>query len=315
MGDRLEQSIAVLNGAIGDHLARTGNGLATEMAFIANDVPVESTREGFATAFPAASPRLVVLVHGLMCTETIWRMADGLDYGSMLARDLGVTPLYLRYNSGRSIADNGRLLSALLDRLCEAFPVAIEDITLVGYSMGGLVARSACHVGGLAERPWLARVKKAVYVGTPHQGAPLERAGRVLTRILRAIPDPYTRLSADLADLRSDGVKDLGDGSFTDEQRLHRPRLGIRDARHPVPLLPGIEHSLIAASLSSDRWLRDLFGDALVPIPSATDGACLDEASFALPPDHIRIFPKLNHVALAHHPEVYLAVRHFCEAR
>ena len=35
VGRKLEASLAVLNGAIGDYLARTGNGLATEMTVLA----------------------------------------------------------------------------------------------------------------------------------------------------------------------------------------------------------------------------------------------------------------------------------------
>ena len=307
MASTLDQILAVLNGAVGDMLARTGNGLQLEMGWFRNGLPVRPERAALARAYPEATPRVVVLVHGLMCTESIWTLPDGSDYGSLLARDLGLTPLYVRYNSGLSIPENGARLSALLATLHEEYPITLEEIVPLGYSMGGLVIRSACHAASRTGEPWLDRVRRAVYVGTPHRGAPLERAGRFVTRVLRLVDDPYTRLVADIADLRSDGVKDLGDAD------LRRP--DDLTAGGPVPLLPGIRHYLVAGSVSHDPLVTRLFGDALVPVASATDGGCTDGASLALPPSHIRFRPGLGHLALAHHPLVYDDIRAFLEER
>jgi len=301
MATTLDQILAVLNGAVGDMLARTGNGLQLEMGWFRNGLPVRPERAALARAYPEATPRVVVLVHGLMCTESIWTLPDGSDYGSLLARDLGLTPLYVRYNSGLSIPENGARLSALLATLHEEYPITLEEIVPLGYSMGGLVIRSACHAASRTGEPWLDRVRRAVYVGTPHRGAPLERAGRFVTRVLRLVDDPYTRLVADIADLRSDGVKDLGNA--------------VLHPDHPVPLLPGIRHYLVAGSVSHDPLVTRLFGDALVPVASATDGGCTDGASLALPPSHIRFRPGLGHLALAHHPLVYDDIRAFLEER
>ena len=301
MASTLDEVLAVLNGAVGDMLARTGNGLQLEMGCIRNGLPIQLERAALARAYPGATPHVVVLVHGLMCTESIWTLPDGNDYGSLLARDLGLTPLYVRYNSGLSIPENGARLSALLATLHEAYPIALEEIVPLGYSMGGLVIRSACHAASLSGEPWLDRVRRAIYVGTPHRGAPLERVGRFVSRILRLVDDPYTRLVADIADLRSNGVKDLGDA--------------VQHPDHPVPLLPGIQHYLVAGSVSHDPMVTRLFGDALVSVASATDGACTDAASLALPPSHIRFRPGLGHLALAHNPLVYDDIRAFLEER
>jgi len=317
MGKKLELAIAILNGAVGDHLARSGNGLATEMCFVADGRELPLEREALSRAHPAATRRVAVLVHGLMCTEGVWTHAEGGDYGSMLARDLGFTPLYLRYNSGLSIAENGTSLAALLKRLVAAYPAPLEEIVPVGYSMGGLVVRSACHVASLADDlTWLPRVRRAIYVGTPHLGAPLERVGRLVSKVLRAVDDPYTRLAAELADLRSDGVKDLGNADLRLEDRASRARdgarLSIRDERHPVPLLPGIEHYLVAGSLSTDPRLAWLFGDSIVPLGSATYGGCVDAATFALPPEHVKIIGGASHVDIAHDERVYQHLLRWC---
>ena len=315
MGKKLELAVAVLNGAVGDHLARTGNGLATEMTLVAGGRAFATTRSALAAAVPAASPRVVILLHGLMCTEDVWTHGDGSDYGSLLARDHGFTPLYLRYNSGLPIADNGKALAALLDGLAAAYPVPLEEIVPIGFSMGGLVVRSACHVASVAATAsaWLPLVRRAMYVGTPHLGAPMERVGRVVARLLRAVPDPYTQLAAELADLRSDGVKDLGDADLRHEDRARRlPRVSLRDPRHPVPLLPSIRHFLVAGSLSTDPRLASVFGDSIVPLGSATDGSCVDAATFALPPEHVRVVRGMSHMTLAHDPAVYEHLRGWC---
>jgi hypothetical protein len=322
MGKKLELAIAILNGAVGDHLARTSNGLATSMTCVVDgrELPVE--RGAILRAHPKATARVAVLVHGLMCTEDIWSYPDGSDYGSLLARDHGYTPFYLRYNSGLSIASNGAALAALLERLVAEYPIPIDELVPIGFSMGGLVVRSACHVASLARgndaestaHRWLPLVHRAMYVGTPHRGAPMERAGRFVAKVLRAVPDPYTQLAAELADLRSDGVKDLGDADLRAEDRYAvRPRqVGLRDPRHPVPLLAAIQHYLVAGSLSTDVRLASLFGDSIVPLASATDGSCIDAATFALPPSHVRIVSGASHMTLAHDPSVYEHVRAWC---
>ena len=209
----LELAIGVLNGTIGDYLKRTGNGLATSMTLVHDGRPVALTRAALAAVYPAASPRVVVFVHGLMSTETVWEMADGTSYGSRFAHDFSMTSLYVRFNSGLHVSENGEALDTLLEQLVAEYPVAIEEMILVGHSMGGLVVRSAAHAAADTNRRWLALVKRAFYLGTPHLGAPLERFGNVLTWVLRKVGDtlgdPYTPLIADILNLRSSGVKDL----------------------------------------------------------------------------------------------------------
>ena len=308
MAKTLDAALAVLNGAIGDYLARTDNGLATPMDLYRDGRAISLDRGSFARAYPDATPRVAVFVPGVMCTESIWELDGGGDYGSLLARDCAITPLYVRYNTGRAIADSGASLDSLLGAVLEAYPMAIDEIVLVGYSMGGLVARSACHLASEAGHAWLPLVKRAVYVGTPHVGAPMERVGRIVARVLHAIDDPYTRLIGQIADLRSEGVKDLGDADLRHEDRAgQRARITLRDARHPVPLLPQIQHRLIAGTLAREPWLAELFGDSLVPVRSAT------HRDAGLAAEHVRIVRGVSHLALAHHEDVYEHLRAFCE--
>src|SRR3954471_11448689 len=125
-------ALGALNGAVGDRLAAAGNPLALDM----------TPRGGGDT------PRIAVFVHGLGETDDSWALFGRRPYGAGLEEELGYTPLYLRYNTGLHISDNGRRLARLLEETVESWPVPVEEIVLVGHSMGGLVARSACHYGG-----------------------------------------------------------------------------------------------------------------------------------------------------------------------
>ena len=197
--------IAVLNGLVGDRLERDGSPLAQPMAVRVDGLPVAPQRAELAEAFPAATPRLVVFLHGLMESERGWRLGarEGReDYGTQLARDLGVTPVYVRYNSGRHISENGRSLAELLEAVVDAWPVEVEEVALVGHSMGGLVARSACHIAALDGARWVGHVRKVVSLGSPHMGAPLEQAVHYAafglsrlpeTRMIGSVPAPPQR--------------------------------------------------------------------------------------------------------------------------
>jgi pimeloyl-ACP methyl ester carboxylesterase len=187
-------------------------------------------------------------------------------------------------------------------------------LVLIGHSMGGLVIRSATHVAAAREGGWLARVRRAFYLGTPHLGTSLERLGNVITWALGSIPNPYTELIADLAKLRSSGIKDLGYSNLRREdwEGADADAL-LQNRRHPVPLLPQIRHHLVAGTLMAEPHLALLFGDALVSLDSATGRAKPHHRSAVLPQSHVRVLPSCDHMRLAHHPEVYAAVRAWCE--
>lgn len=306
MGRKLDKTLAVLNGLLGDYLASQGNGLATDMACYHRGQHVPLERDRLRQTQPKTTPRVAFFVHGTMCTEDIWRFPDGSDYGRKLQADLDVTPFYVRYNTGLPIADNGAAFARLLDSFVRVYPEPLEELILIGFSMGGLVVRSACHFAAEHESAWLSHVRRAIYIGTPHVGAPAERVGRAVTGLLRTIPDPYTRLIGELGDLRSAGIKDLGDADLRHEDRASTgSRLSLRDPRHPVPLLPGIRHALVAGSLWMDTHVLPLFGDSLVPLGSATGQGLADADDLEIPAKRIKVLPGRSHLDLPRDEEVY----------
>ena len=195
---------AVLNGLVGDVLAEQGSSFAVPLTFhdgSGEELPLDPER--LRAALPDATRRLVVFVHGLMSSDSVWRLGRQPSYGESLARDRGVTPVYVRYNTGRHISTNGRELAAMLQALVRAWPCPVDEVDLVGHSMGGLVIRSACHYGRhratLRDRlrrrgPWPAKVRRVVLLGVPNGGAGLEVVANLTSLALWSLPIPVTRL-------------------------------------------------------------------------------------------------------------------------
>ncbi|MFO1314093.1 MAG: alpha/beta hydrolase [Burkholderiales bacterium] len=253
--------LAALNGVLGDYLAATGNPLALRMELRHAGRSVPLGRPALAASFPDARRRLLVLVHGLCMNDRQWAR-EGHDHGRELARALDCTPLYLRYNSGLHVSTNGRALADLMEALVAAWPVPVESVTMLAHSMGGLVARSACHYAEIANRRWRERLDAIVFLGTPHLGAPGERAGAWADYVIAL--SPYTAPFARLGGIRSAGIKDLRHGSVRDEDWQAPPLPG-----HPtLPLPRGVRCYAIAAS-RQPRPAARVRGDGLVPVASA----------------------------------------------
>ncbi|MGF1467809.1 MAG: lipase family alpha/beta hydrolase [Sandaracinaceae bacterium] len=288
--------LAALNGVYGDYLAETGNPLALPMTVRHASRPLDLDALPSAPLPDEADPRrLLLLVHGLCVDDRLW-WKDGTDHGSVLASELGHLPLYLRYNSGRAIADSGRALAALLDRLVRAWPAPIDSITIVAHSMGGLVARSACHQAEAEGLPWLERLNAVVFLGTPHHGAPLSRAGHFVEGMLALTP--YAAPIGRLGRRVSRGIQDLRDGRIA-------PQGGV------VPLPDGVRCYAVAGSRSRSDVdpAGPLLGDGLVPVDSALGRHAKEERTLRFPSGHRWVARDVGHLGLLHRPEVRAQLR------
>ena len=309
---RANLAVAALNAAVGDRLIDANSVLAIRMALRAygRNVPVRA--DTLADAYPEATPKLAVFVHGLGETENSWRLhADTHDqdaiatYGSRLAATSGYTPLYLRYNSGLHISDNGRQLANLLTALVSAWPSPVEEIVIVAHSMGGLVARSACHYGEQTNEPWIAAVRHIFYLGAPHLGAPLERFASYSSWMFSRTP--LTRPLAALINRRSAGIKDLRFGYIIDDDWSDcDPDACLRSHRHNVPLLSSANHYSISAAITAGRRhpLGWIFGDLLVP-PVSAHGRHPRNRHIDFEADHRYHLEHSHHFDLLNHPAVY----------
>ncbi|MGH8541438.1 MAG: esterase/lipase family protein, partial [Stenotrophobium sp.] len=175
-----EAVVAAVNGVLGDHLEASGNPLALTMRFRRNGRALMLHPQALQVEIPDASGKLLVLVHGLCMNDLQWTDGSGYSHADALARSLGYTPIHLHYNSGKHISTNGREFAEQLELLLQQWPVPVRELTLLTHSLGGLLARSACHYGAQAGHGWLRSLKNIVFLGTPHHGAPLERGGNRL---------------------------------------------------------------------------------------------------------------------------------------
>ena len=259
---------SALNGVLGDHLRATGNPLAIPMSIRRDGRKLALDRASIAATLPGATGKILLLVHGLCMSDRQW-LRRGHDHGTALANELRYTPVHLHYNSGRHVSENGRELAALLEKLVEAWPVPVTELTILAHSMGGLVARSACCYA-LPQSRWRERLRAIVFLGTPHHGAPLERGGNWLQTLVGR--SPYTAPLARLGMLRSAGITDLRFGNVVDEDWNETDRFRASDDRRRcTPLPEGVDCYAIAATLGKKSGSLDdrLFGDGLVPVESA----------------------------------------------
>jgi len=221
-----------------------------------------------------------------------------------------LTPVYLFYNSGLHVSENGRAFADLLEPLIRAWPVPVEELVILGHSMGGLVARSACFYGERAGCAWRRSLRKLVFLGTPHHGAALERIGAWVDDAIGAIP--YTAAFNRLGRLRSAGVTDLRHGALVDEDWQGRDRFARgNDTRMIVPLPTGVACYAVAATTAktSGGVYDRTVGDGLVTVASALGDHKDPERSLAIPAARRRIVFGADHFDLLSSPEVYEAIR------
>ncbi|HTS82384.1 MAG TPA: alpha/beta hydrolase [Myxococcaceae bacterium] len=311
-GKEFEAVLAAVNGVLGDYLAETRNPLAIRMGLYHGGHRLEIHRHALRAALPGAGRKLLVLVHGSCMNDAAWNH-HGHDHGAALARDLGYTQVYLRYNSGLHISTNGGQLSALLERLVAEWPAALDELVLLGHSMGGLVSRSACHVAETAGHRWRQRLTKLVCIASPHHGAPLERGGSWVDVLLGV--SRYSRPLARLGKIRSAGVTDLRFGYVLDEHWEGRDRFRLgTDRRTPLQLPEGVECYAIAGTRARQPGTR-LPDDGLVPVDSALGRHKRPELTLAFPETHQWIGFGIGHVELLGRIEVYDILRGWLSSR
>lgn len=291
-------SRAILNGVFGDYLAQNNNPLAIDMGFYHNlrRLQLNASLVSQLTDM-SISNKVVVLIHGLTNLETVWNFDNAQkantnheNYGTKLQAEFGYTPFFLRYNSGLPTTQNGEHLSEQLERLVEHYPMPIDDLVLVGFSMGGLLSRYAQKSGARTNKKWLNALSKCIYIGSPHEGSPIEKAGFIVGEIIRHIPLDHVNVWADWADLRSQGIKDL--------------KLGLKDTSTKTEqtcesFTQHAEHYFISGSIGKENGVPEtLLGDSLVRRSSALPASKPANSHYA----H---FEQIPHIPLAHSPIVY----------
>lgn len=239
-----ENAVAALNASVGDYLQREQNPLDLQLRLRTSTRFLDEPQSDW-------NPKRVALyVHGLGANEWSWFLGSEKQHGdpaeafpTMLERDLGLEPLFVRYNTGRSIEENGRALREKLTWFFEYH--SPEELFIVGHSMGGLVANAAVQ----DPSNWRDHVKCVVTIGSPHSGAPLAKLADHSGRFLNAIDLPTTKILGRLLSGRSVGVKDLSIGfEVDDHQDIPRVFLSATALRASGPVAQNIGDLLVPAS-------------------------------------------------------------------
>ena len=269
---------AVLNGVVGDQLARDGHPLAIRPRLRQQGVSLALNRTDLAAAIAQPAPRVLLFIHGFCMSDLQWNRG-GQEHSRSLAGQPGSTVLHFHYNSGLRVHENGRALADLLEELVREWPVEITELNLIGYSMGGLVARSAVAQASDSGQRWVTHLKKLIFLGTPHHGAPLARGGGWAHELLS-----LSRYSAPLQLLSSRqslGLIDLRQGAILEENPSRAEAAppaasssralsaqAVRAPRPAVPLPGGVDCYVIAGT-KSPRGADRPASDGLVPVESA----------------------------------------------
>jgi pimeloyl-ACP methyl ester carboxylesterase len=303
--------LGVVNGILGDRLVAAHNPLALPMTLRHEGQVIDPDALDSAHGLGG---RILVMIHGLCMTEHGWGRLNGQtvpDLGETLAAELGLTPIYVRYNSGQAVTVNGLELAERLEALLAAWPVPVTELTLLGHSMGGLVARSAVDQGQWLGHDWTRLLDNLVFLGTPHFGAPLERAGALLDTLLHTTP--YTRPFTLLSRSRSRGIQDLRHGNLGPVNQDHDASSGhslSSAGRRPCPLPSGVSVLAIAGTRANHERLqragsraRNLEGDGLVPVTSALGIHADVEHDLGLPDSCRVVLPATNHMELLASPD------------
>ena len=297
--------VSAINGLIGDELRMLDDPQAITMAVRVEGADVPATGWPLREAFRDAGGHLVIFLHGLCENDESWSSDSrqlGTTYPQRVAAETDGTPVMVRYNTGLHISENGKHLDQLIRRLVESWPVAVTRITLVGHSMGGLVARAATNHATASNESWQHLVRDVVCLGTPHSGAVLEKAVHMGSRLLKFWPEaqPFGRV----LESRSAGIVDLRHGYISAEEWQGQDltaQWGLdRIAAAP---LPQAEYHFVAATMGATQGhpLSRVLGDLLVHFSSASGmgrtGPVVDGA-------RLEYLPSAHHFALLNHPQV-----------
>jgi pimeloyl-ACP methyl ester carboxylesterase len=279
---------SIFNGVWGDRFDEDGSPIGIELGVRDLDgSPVTINATALRRTFPEPKSRLVLMLHGFAETERTWRSGENSNLTRGLEAD-GFSVLRLRYNTGRAIAANGSDLADLLEKTRLAWPVPVSEISLVGHSMGGLVARSAVATALSSGHGWVNLARSLVAIAAPHFGSPIEKGVQIASRGLGLFKESQP-LGAFL-DQRSAGIKSL--------------RHGIDGADEATGAL---KYFVVAGAVTTEanHPLGRLVGDLVVRVDSATGKSRRLEMESS---DSLIVGGR-NHADLVHDAEVITQIR------
>lgn len=126
----------------------------------------------------AARSTPLLLIHGYQCNRGFWFwLRRKLEAAGWTVATHDLAPAYL------AIDDYAEGIAQRIDEICAA--TGVEQVILIGHSMGGLASRAYLRRYGRD------KVAKLVTLGTPHQGSHLARFGLGINARQMRIGSPW----------------------------------------------------------------------------------------------------------------------------
>lgn len=298
--------LAILNGLMGDEFEANNDPLAIKMSFRDNNQEVAIEELSSLYDFSENGGEINILIHGLMGDEYMWKKEKPSaknKLGDWLKNNVGANVLYLRYNTGLHISENGRELSNLLEELIELYGTEIKQINFIGHSMGGLLIRSAGYYADIQRQGWIRKLKAVFLIGVPNDGSYLAQIAFFVHHVFRKIDISHDDYIARLMDVRSNGIKDLSFAYLIDEDWLDENAEDMD--KHPATKIMPVPHAqyfLIGGVLGKkNKLINSYFGDGLVKSKSALTEQLHNKKNLNI---KSVIFEKENHMSLLESKDV-----------
>jgi len=223
-GDQLIFDNRVISSILGSSHNQKFKLTKIDMSFrtLGADVTAKEVAEEFRAS---NKTKLILFIPGLFTDETVW-LEKWIPYKRKKIRSLGIStefqkkeyfPVYVRYNHGLPIHENGKKLMHLLDIFFQECPEAKPN--LIAYSLGGLVLRSCLYYAKEEKKLWVNQFQKVISIATPNRGSYLEKIGFWLGLILEKSPNIALKIIGMVGNLRSDAIKDLSFGLVKEEPK------------------------------------------------------------------------------------------------
>jgi hypothetical protein len=303
--------VPIINGLHGDSMDEKGHQALVKMSFRYKSRDIEISQIKDYINLSENKGKLIILIHGLMNDDNIWHSnpEDLIQrMGSFLEKQNKANILYLRYNTGRHISQNGQDFSLLIQNLLDFYRKDITEIVIMAHSMGGLVTRSACYYAGKLDHNWISILKKVFLIGVPNEGSYVARIAHMTQYFMRKIDPTDNDKVAKFFEIRSNGIKDLSFGFLIDEdwQNTDYENKKVVKATKILPL-KNVEYFLIAGIVSDEKSKKKIFnffGDGLVEKKSALSNL-FKENEMQSGLVNFKLFENENHLALLESKEVH----------
>jgi hypothetical protein len=208
--------------------------------------------------------KAILFVPGLFCDEQLWMKTSEEDTGiGDHFFNKGYYPIYIRYNQGAHISVNGRDLLELMNKLFELEPDL--PLSIITYSQGGLVLRSAFYYAKLNSATFLPKLKKVFIISSPNGGSYIEKIGFWAGMAMQASPFFILKIIGFIGNLRSDAIKDLSHGIIREEDWKLGSQLFRYRTEHYFGELDDIDaYQAYSLAGSNDNLFQSFFGDGII---------------------------------------------------